>query len=257
MHEIHKLPTAIKSIIIILMVIAGIMSFTRNYYKPIYEKTPPISYEKASEEFVGYPAGDDIPVAKSVEDIKKYKYFTIEVSKENIVSTRYFVIKDKSQAGIKTNRTTSGRHRSSSTITVYEAFSYDWDFRSDINYKVRQFVFNMEEASYGEYFIVTLESGEKVKVWMDPLLLDIKKEKYTKLPVCTYTEGMSSDTLDELGEQQGVTEENKSLYINAIGQWQQRETETVDPFQRFMITFIVVAAILAVVIYVDAKLKKR
>lgn len=257
MHEIHKLSSGIQFIIIVLVVIFGAMSFTKNYYKPIYEKTSPVTYEEVNTNSVGYPAGDDIPIAKSVEDIKKYKYFTIEISKENIVSTRYFVLKDGYKAGTKTSRTTSGRHRSSSTITIYEAFYYGQDLRGDIGYKIRQIDFNMKQVSYGEYFIVTLESGEKVKVWMDPLLLDIKKKEYTKLPICTYSEGMSREKLDELGEQQGVTEENKSLYIDSVGRWEQQETKTVDPFERFMITFIVGGVILAAVICVSIKLRKR
>lgn len=256
MHEISKLSSGIQLIIIVVVLIVSVMCFTRNYYKPIYEKTDAVTYEEANTNLVGYPAGDDIPAARSVEDIKKYKYFTIEISQENIVSTRFFVIKEENKAGIKTSRTTSGRHRSSSTITIYEAFCYGQDLRGDISYKMRQLDFNMKEVSYGEYFIVTLESGEKVKVWMDPLLLDIKKKEYTRLPVCTYFEGMSSDVLDEFGEQQGVTEENKSLYVDAIGKWEQRETETVDPFEYFMLTLIVGAVVLAVVIFVSSKVKK-
>lgn len=257
MHEIHKLPTLIKATIVVLVVLAGIMSYTRNYYKPVYERTKAISYAEVDSDVVGYPAGEDIPIAKSVEDIKKYEYFTIEISEENIMSTRCFKIKEESKAGIKTNRTTSGRHRSSSTIKILQAFSYKQDLKGDIRYKLRQLRFNMEQVGYGEYFIVTLESGEKVKVWMDPLLLDIKKKEYIKLPVCTYSMGNYYGTLDKLGEQQGVSEENKSLYIDAIGRWEQQETETVDPFEQLMITFIIIAVILAIVIYVNAKIKSK
>ena len=93
---------ALIEVIVILIVAIWIASI--NHYKLHYKEAAPLSYEEACEEYpsgqaAGYPPGEDIPVAKSVEDIKEYDYCTIEVTKEDIIPTRAFLIKDFSESG--------------------------------------------------------------------------------------------------------------------------------------------------------------
>ncbi len=85
---------ALIEVIVILIVAIWIASI--NHYKLHYEEA---DYKYIKGQVAGYPPGEDIPVAKSVEDIKEYDYCTIEVTKEDIIPTRAFLIKDFSESG--------------------------------------------------------------------------------------------------------------------------------------------------------------
>lgn len=153
-----------------------------NHYKIHYQNAEPPSYQQACDLMrngAGYPPGEDIPVAKSVEDIMKYEFFTIEVSKENIVSTRTFLIKDFSEAGDSYSHV--GRKHIGSHVDA--RYGLGSDFLSDILYQTRQFGWNQNATSYGEWCVVTLDSGEKIYVLVDLMLLDITSDAKIKLPI--------------------------------------------------------------------------
>lgn len=112
----NKRTTIIAWVEVIGIIIISIWIASINHYRAHYEKAEPLSYEEACEDYelaAGYPPGKDIPVAKSVADIMEYEYCTIEVSKEDIVATRTFLIKEFVEAGdfyTKAGRNHVGKH---------------------------------------------------------------------------------------------------------------------------------------------------
>lgn len=91
----------VEILVMVVVIYIGIVIVTTNHYKAIYQKEEPVSYQEAKdcyETMAGYPAGDDIPVAKTIEDINCEAYCTIEVSRENLEPLHYFYIKNSNFA---------------------------------------------------------------------------------------------------------------------------------------------------------------
>ena len=232
-----------SSVGVIGILVIAIWIASINHYKVHYEKTEPISYEEACEEHpygeaAGYPPGKDIPVAKSIEDIMEYEYCTIEVSKEDITSTRFFRIKDVSEAGDSYSKVGSkhiGRH-------VKELYGMSFNWLGDIAYKVRQARWNLSETSYGEWCSVKLENGEQIYIFVDLKLLDISSDGEIKLPIGTLKKRDQLQILVDQCEQFGVLEENAYWYVDMVGDWEDTEVGDFDPAMR-AIAFLGIAAV--------------
>ena len=219
-----------------------------NHYKVHYEMAEPLSYEEACEDYLvgeatGYPPGEDIPVAKSVEDIKENEYCTIEVSKEDITSIRYFRIKEGSEAGhfySKVGRKHIGRD-------VDAEYGLPFNLAGDIFYYSRQFDWNLAEASYGEWCAVKLESGESVYIFVDLKLLDIPSNEKIKLPIGTLTKSGQLQMLVDQCDEYGVSKENAYWYVDMVGDWEDTEVGDLDPVMRaigfFAVAFVAVAGL--------------
>lgn len=225
-------------ILFVLLLVVGSVILVRNPYKSYYKKETPVTNKEAVESLVnmaGYPAGEGIIVAKSIEDIMSNEYCTIEVSKENIESTRYFLIKDKSESGSKNSKV--GRRYYFNK--VYEAYSTKFDLLGNMKYLSRQIGWNLDNTSYGEWHVVTLESGERILALFDTKLLDIPKEKSIKLPIGKVVSNFSMTGLQEKCDTYGVEEENCTWYINMIGNWEEREIGDIYVTMWLVIIFLV------------------
>lgn len=231
---------ALIEVIVILIVAIWIASI--NHYKSYYEEEEPLGYEEACDVYTaaGYPPGEDIPVAKSVEDIIENKYCTIEVSEKDIMPTRYFEIKDASEAGdsySKVGRNHFGRH-------VDESYGLDFSFGGDIFYYTRQFGWNLDETSYGEWCSVKLESGESVYVFVDLKLLDIPTDEKIKLPIGVLEKRGQKQAMVDQCDKYGVLEGNAYWYLDMVGKWEYTEVGDLNPVMR-AIVFFGIASVLA------------
>lgn len=231
---------ALIEVIVILIVVIWIASI--NHYKSYYKEEDPLGYEEACDVYTaaGYPPGEDIPVAKSVEDIIENKYCTIEVSEKDIMPTRYFEIKDASEAGdsySKVGRNHFGRH-------VDESYGLDFSFGGDIFYYTRQFGWNLDETSYGEWCSVKLESGESVYVFVDLKLLDIPTDEKIKLPIGVLEKRGQKQALVDQCDKYGVLEGNAYWYLDMVGDWEDTEVGDLNPVMR-AIVFFGIASVLA------------
>ncbi len=228
---------------IIGVLIISVWIASINHYKVHYEKAEPLSYEEASDRDLeglaaGYPSGEDIPIAKSIEEIKENEFCTIEVSREDITSTRYFKIKSVSEAGdsySKVGRNHFGRH-------VDESYGLDFSFGGDIFYYTRQFGWNLDETSYGEWCSVKLESGESVYAFVDLKLLDIPTDEKIKLPIGVLEKRGQKQALVDQCDKYGVLEENAYWYLDMVGKWEDTEVGDINPIGR-AIAFFVIASI--------------
>lgn len=248
MSKKDKLLDIVAWVEVVVTIIVAVWIGSINHYKVHYEKAEPLSYQEARDltgTAAGYPPGEDIPVAKSVEDIMENAYCTIEVSKENISSTRTFLIKDFSEAGdsySKAGRKHMGSH-------VDERYGLGFDFLGDILYYTRQFGWNLNSTSYGEWCVVTLDSGEKIYVLVDLMLLDISSDNKIKLPIGEFKGGQfmrdNELRIEAPGQSDsfGILEENRGWYVDMVGDWEDTEVGYLSPLKRSVAFFFIAMAV--------------
>jgi len=227
----------IFSVIFVLLLVVGSVILVRNPYKSYYKKATPVTNKEAVEALVnmaGYPAGEGIIVAKSIEDIMSNEYCTIEVSKENIESTRTYLIKDKSESGNFNSKV--GRKYYFSQ--VHESYCENFDLWGDFLYLTRQIYWNLKDTSYGEWCVVELESGESVYVLVDLALLDIKDNKKIKLPIGKVVENYNMGRPSKEYEQFDVDQSNSNWYIDMVGYWEEDEVGDIIVTTWLMLIFL-------------------
>ncbi|MBR4083876.1 MAG: hypothetical protein IKK33_06285 [Lachnospiraceae bacterium] len=249
-------------IILVLTITLGIASI--NHYKPYYEKQKALSYQDVFDKYkkgmaVGYPPGDDVPVVKAIEDIMANEYFTIEVSKEDIVPTRTFLIKDFSESGDFHSKV-AHKHVGSQ---VKERYGLGDGLLGDILYYTRQVIWNLSGISYGEWYAVTLDSGEKIYVLVDMNLLDIPAGKKIKLPIGVYRTHQSLQEekvrieFPGQSEMLGIQPENMVWYVDMVGKWEDIEVGDISPLKRAVLFFVVASVICCgLELYIKSKRKE-
>ena len=243
-----RLSSGMYLLVLIAVILAGGLTLLNNPYKSHYQREKTVSYEEVASTYpnkVGYPAGKDIPVAKSIEDIMNNKYCTIEVSKENIESLRYFKIKDRSEAGHKSSKV--GRNYSSTD--VYESYATPFSFLGNIKYSLRQLFWNLDNTSYGEWCIVTLPSCERVLVFVDLKLIDISDNKMIKLPIGEIIDNYYIEDITDGYEVYGLEEENATWYVDMVGDWEETEVGDINVMWRFTLALIIIIPVLIFICY--------
>lgn len=220
-------------------VIIGIAICSINPYKYFYQKEEKVMNREATTVDVGYPASDDIPVYHTIAEIKEnpYEPFTIEVSKEDVVPTRYFYIKDLSESKDSTSKV--GRHYTYQYVPKIIVMGQG--VIGDVLYATRRFWWNLNNTSYGEYCVITLESGEKILAWLDISLLDFPKEGTIRLPIAEYNRKYSYfpiKGMDKDGAKFGLEDENTDWCIDMVGDWEEREVGDIKLGNLFWVMVI-------------------
>ncbi len=96
----------------------------------------------------------------------------------------------------------------------------------------------------------TLESGEKIYVLVDLMLLDIPSDSKVKLPIGVYMSHQSlreeSLRIETAGQSEalGVQKENQGWYLDMVGNWEDTEVGDLNPVMR-AIVFFGIASVLA------------
>lgn len=117
------------------------VAYLPNYQRKVYRNTEPVKYDKYESENVGYPAGMGYPSVKSVEDImanRKYQ-FVLEINVEDLRPLDYY--------------------RGISTSTYCKT-------------AMNRAMVNNIEGGVGRFFVATLQSQEKVLVFIDDTTID-------------------------------------------------------------------------------------
>ena len=256
MRKFSRLDVGTKALVTLVFVISGALTLGMNQYKSHYQKEEPVGYEEARSSYpdkVGYPASDDIPVAKSIEDIMSNEYCTIEVSKDDIESTRVFLIKDRSEAGKK-----SGKMGRRYTLHyVDESYFIAFEGLGDFSYMTRQIDWNMMNTSYGEWCVVRLENGDKIYVLVDLKLLNLSSNKKIKLPIGEIVKKYNLGKLSKEYENFGVLEENSDWYVDMVGDWEDREVGDINVVLRLAIVLVIVFITLVFILELYDKRKKE
>ena len=136
-----------------------VVVFLPPYEKIVYAKSPVLSKEESDEKFtdaLGYRGGEDIDRVHSIEDFsdeKGFKNVVIEIDTKNLEATGiYHCIDRRYQLG----------DREENRLKVF---------------------FLRTTKSYGQFYIATLESGERVPVFIDDSLVNVRKNGIVQLPI--------------------------------------------------------------------------
>lgn len=132
--------------------------FLPPYEKIVYEKSPVLSKEEADERYtraIGYKGAENIQRVYCIDDLRNEKGIinvVLEINSENLEETGIYQC-------IEEYRLTG---EEKSAIKVF---------------------FLRTIKSYGQYYIATLESGEKIPVFIDDSLVNVRKKGIIQLPI--------------------------------------------------------------------------
>lgn len=124
------------------------------YEKIVYAKSLVLSQAEADEKRLasGYKGGDDIQRVSCIDDIQENWFVILEIEADDLEPTGIYRCIEEGETGkIEVN-----------TIKVF---------------------FERTIKSYGQYYIATLESGEKVFVLINDSLVNVHKKGKIQLPI--------------------------------------------------------------------------
>lgn len=177
--------------LIITVWTAYIVAFVPNYQKKAYQDTPARDYVSYINN-VGYPAGRGYPVVHSSEEAFLYDNYVIEIDVENLEETNRY--KDNNWGKV-----------------VYRgAF-------------VRAINNNTSDYGIGQFYVATLENGEKIILFLDDTALDLPKVGKVTLPVGETIHVERNISFDYIQEKFQLTDENAEWYVEMGGQWRESE----------------------------------
>lgn len=199
------------------------IAFVPNYQKKAYRGAESVDFAKYYQDGVGYPAGLGYVPVKSIADIEKFRSttFLLEIDVKNLQPLNYF-------HGIQTD--------TYCTTAFKRALSNNLD------------------GGIGRYFVATLDSGEKVFLFLDDTTLDMPKSGVIKLPVAKRQKWMPP--MQHLKQAKEVASENMEWYIDAAGTWRKGEEATkVELIRGWILIISFVVSMTAWMIFIKKILK--
>ena len=181
-----KLSSKAKTSFLIAFLLVILFAILPNYDSRLYSKAEPVNDKTGS---IGYPAGDEVPVMKTWEEIVKTKtVFTIEVDASEIKPTGVYL-------GL-----------SRSTVTKSKFLRFFMGFGNDY------------ETSMGQYYSAKLDNGDKVIFFLDDHVVKLPKSGRVKLPRCEVKiSGVTAQIY--LADKTGLSKEDLFYYVDASGTW--------------------------------------
>ena len=196
--------------LIVTVVLIIVLTWFPNYEKLSHSMMEPVN--EADYEYVGFPAGEAIPVLETAMEIDQERsVYTIEVDASRMVPLRVF----SSLAG--------------EGIT---------DSRAP-----RVLCFDDFKKMMAQYYAVELDDGEKVLCLIDDFAVKIPGSGRIKLPIGR-TEVLGKTSKKYLSRQAGILEGEFSRYVNMVGSWRHSQYAAKGRTIRMMIIigcFLVVA----------------
>ena len=205
MNMLSRLRSDILIKILIGIVLAIVVSMIPNYQKWIYRRVQPLTENEVKtrtvQKSIGYLPADDIPDAKSVEDIQKSSYCTFTVKGSELHATGYYRILDESKAGVKKG---TGRK---APDQKHAKFSQKCASVT---------VMNNMGPQYGQFYVAELESGEQVIVLLDKTVLSLNQSRSIRLPIGRVARTYPVEYFEEIASKYDL-KENGNWYIDMAG----------------------------------------
>ena len=192
-------PTKVLRLIITVWT-AFIVAFGPNYQKIAYQDTPARDYgyyDGYDDDNAGYPAGEGYPVLQSVQEMELYDNYVIEVDVKNLEQTN-----------------------------VYEYLLDGKMFGRAIGRAVNN---NISDYGIGQYYVATLENGEKILLLLDDTALKIPKSGKMVLPIGKTCRSKTNGFFSEIQEKYQLPEGKSIEYADMAGRW--RESEQMKELQ--------------------------
>ena len=186
----YRLKPTMAFRVLLTALIAYIIAFIPNYQKDFYQNTPAVNYDKFNSN-AGFPAGEGYPIADSIEDLESYDNYVIEVEAEDIQETGLYKY-------------------------ILEKGIFDSSIR-------RFFYKNLSDYGIGQYYAVTLESGEKILVFLDDTALALPKSGKVTLPVGETCHSKFNKSYTKIYKEYQITQGENVLYVDMAGDWRKSE----------------------------------
>lgn len=186
-------PTMVLRLIITVWT-AFIVAFVPNYQRIAYQDTPARDYhyyDCYDNDNAGYPAGEGYPMIQSVKEIQLYDNYVIQVDVKNLEQTQ-----------------------------VYEYLLDGKMFGSVIGRAVNN---NISDYGIGQYYIATLENGEKLLLLLDDTAIRIPKSGKMVLPIGKTCRSKTNRFFSEIQEKYQLPEGEIIEYVDMAGRWRESE----------------------------------
>lgn len=201
--------------------------FLPPYEKIVYAKSPVLSKEEADEIIAeGY---------KGAEDINRV-YSIVDFYNENKLGLRKVVLEIDA--------------KNLEPIGIYQSIEGIYELGDIENSSIKTF-FLRTMKSYGQYYIATLDSGERFAVFIDDSLINIKKEGIIELPIG----GIQITNLDF--EKYGIEHSQRNRFLDcATGFATGREMQDFRFMEKIAVVVIVVVMAIILVIVLGMSMGK-
>lgn len=190
----------------ISLIVAVIVAILPNYqyfvYHGIEELTDAEIESQGPGACIGYRVAGDTARASSIAEINELQYCTITLKRSDLQATGYYRILDETKAGVE-----YGNDRN----------SFDTKHDTFVQGKVSTFLLNNWGPQYGQFYVATLESGEKIVVLLDQTLLESGKSKTLTLPLGQVVTTYPDVIFSEIDSKYALSEEGKTWYLDMAG----------------------------------------
>lgn len=219
-----RLSSKAKTSFIIAFLLVILVAVIPNYDSYLYSKAESVNDK---EKYVGYPAGDEVPVLEKWEEIVKTKtVFTIEVDASSIKPSGVYL-------GL-----------SRSTVTKSKFLRFFMGFGNDY------------ETSMGQYYLAELDNGDKVLFFLDDHVVKLPKSGRVKLPRCEVKiSGVTAQIY--LAEKTGLPKEDLFYYVDAAGTWRTSQLAKKGMNYRLCATGIIILIVVPLVYFLLLFLEKK
>lgn len=213
--------------LIITVWTAFIVAYVPNYQKIAYQNTTPRDYRDYVDN-AGYPAGRGYPEIQSVKEIQLYDNYVIEVDVKNLEQTH--VYKD-----LQLHGTMSGGV---------------W---GRINRVLNN---NLSDYGIGQYYVATLENGEKLLLFLDDTAISIPKSGRLLLPVGTTRRVKTNELFAEIQDKYQLPKGETIEYVDMAGGWRRDQAKDLEIIKALLLlgtmVGMIVLQVLIHVIYINA-----
>ena len=186
----YRLKPTMAFRVLLTALIAYIIAYVPNYQKDFYQNTRAVDYGSYYCG-TGFPAGEGYPVAKSIEDLETCDFYVIEVD-----------VKDMQETKLCEYICDGGMFKKPNLQLLWR---------------------NQSDYGIGQYYAVTLESGEKVLVFLDDTALDIPKSGKITLPVGETCYAKFNNSFSKVYEEYQITQGENVLYVDMASDWRRSE----------------------------------
>lgn len=192
--------------LLVSLIIAVIIAILPNYqyfvYHGIEELTDADIESQGVANCIGYRVKSDNCKASTIKEINDLQYCTITLKRSDLQSTGYYRILDETKAGVE-----YGNDRN----------SFDTKHDTFVQGKVSTFLLNNWGPQYGQFYVATLESGEKIVVLLDQTVLESGKSKTLTLPLGEVVTTYPDVIFSEIDSKYSLSEEGKTWYLDMAG----------------------------------------
>ena len=221
---LYRLNYKVRCGFLVSFIFAVLFAVLPNYEAIQYSKT---KAEDDAQDYVGYPAGDDVPVLETLEEITAEKnVFTIEVDVEDIQPLGVY-------HGLTNNAVTSSAARR---------------FLLGIG--------NDSDTAMGQFYSVNLNNGDMVIVFLDDYVVKLPHSGEVRLPRGE-VKLLGDGSKKHISAKAGISKKDLKYYVNMVGSWRDSSIAENGKTMRIWVVAIVFLTVFPLVYFVLWGLERK